>query len=255
MGTEKSTIKKFFENKSTVEQYKAHEDYNLFSRRRVVFDMLENTHFKRVVDLGCGSGGYLHIKKKYDCAYFGLDFSENMIKTAKDRAEELGIEEGVCLQTGDVEGTPYANGFFDLVLAICLIEYFEKPDKLIEEIKRILKEGGILIVQSFIPNAYVYSIMSVLVPIKDFIMGKGNKIERKKYTKEQLDNLLIKNGFQLADFAYNNFYVLPTTPLDRFFQKIHVRFSEYLARKNPKRFGFLAVNYIGKYRLTTGVSY
>jgi len=152
MDTEKSSIKKFFENVSTVELYKTHEDYNLFSRRRVVFDMLKNTRFRRVVDLGCGSGGYLHIKKQYNCVYFGLDFSKNMIKTAKQRANELGIEEGVFFQQGDASNTPYADNSFDLVLAICLIEYFEKPDKLVDEIKRILEEDGILIIQSFIPN-------------------------------------------------------------------------------------------------------
>jgi len=248
MGAEKSNIKKFFENVSRVKQYKTQEDYNLFSRRRVVFDMLRNTHFSKVVDLGCGSGGYLHIKKQYNCVYFGLDFSENMTKTAKVRAKKLGIKEGAFFQQGDAENTPYADNSFDLVVAICLIEYFEKPDKLIDEIKRILKEGSILIIQSFIPNLYAHSLFSVLLSIRDFITG--NKIEHKQYTKDQLDNLLIKNGFQLVDFAYSNFYLLPATPFDIFFPKTHVLFSEYMARKNPKRFGFFAVNYIGKYRLT-----
>lgn len=250
MSTEKSNIKKFFENEKIVEQYKTHEDYNLFSRRRVVFDMLKNMHFKKVVDLGCGSGGYVHIKKHYNCVYFGLDFSENMIKSAKEKAKELGIKEGVFFQQGDAENTSYPDKFFDLALAICLIEYFEMPNNLIQEIKRILKEDGILIIQSFIPNPYVHLLYPVMILIKDLIAGRGKRIEHKRYNKQQLDNLLIKNGFQLVDFAYSNFYLLPITPFHRFFQKIHVHFSEYLARKNPRRFGVFAGNYIGKYCLT-----
>ena len=254
MGTEESKTKKYFEKGSIVEKYKTHDDFNLFSRRRVVFDMLKNTHFKRVVDLGCGSGGYLRIKKLYNCLYFGLDFSENMIKAAKERAKDLGIEEGVFFEIGDAKNTPYPNDFFDLVLAICLIEYFEKPDELIKEIMRILKEEGVLIIQSFIPNPYVHFPIFVLAPIKDFITGKREKIEHKQFNKKQLDNLLIKNGFQLVDFAYSNFNPLPV-PFRTFFPKIHVKFSEYLARKNPKRFGFLALNYIAKYYLTTKYDY
>lgn len=253
MRSDKSSIKKFFESGNSVEQYKMHKDYNLYSRRRAVFDLLKNANFRKVADLGCGSGGYLDIKKQYDCLYFGLDFSENMVNAAANRAKEMGIEKGAFIQQGNVENTPYEDNFFDLVLAIGLIEYFENPDKLIKEIKRILRQGGILTIQSFIPNPYVYALNPILGPILDFIRfmkRKGNKIMHKKYTKGQLDDLLLKNGFQPIDFAYSNFHLLPSTPLNMFFQKIHIYFSEQLAKRGCKKFGFFAVNYIGKYQLT-----
>ena len=244
-GYGKSDILKMFENEDCVKEFETHRDYNLFSRRRVIFNMLKNTHFGKIADIGCGSGGYLDIKKQHDCIYFGLDFSKNMIKTAKEIAEKQHITEGAFFQQGDVESAPYADNFFDLVLAIGLIEYFKKPDKLIEEIRRILKKDGTLIMQSFIPNTYVYYLNSVLAY---FISGKNNKIEHKQYTKKQLDNLLIKNGFQIVDFSYSNFHLLPS-PFYRFFPKMHGCFSEYIARNNPKKLSFFAVNYIGKYRL------
>ena len=127
------------------------------------------------------------------------------------------------------------------MLAIGLIEYFEKPDNLIGEIKRILRQDGISIMQSFIPNPYVHALSPILEPIIDFIRfmkRRGKKVAHKQYTKEQLDSLFSKNGFQLIDFAYSNFYLLPAMPFNVFFQKIHAHFFEYLARKNCKRFGF-----------------
>jgi len=247
--SEKNEIKEYHEDERIVRLFKTHEDYNLSSRRRAVFDMLRYTHFKKVLDLACGGGGYLPIKKHFNCVYYGLDISGNMIRTAKEKARELGIEDGVFFQQGEAEATPFDDKSFDLVLAICLIEYFENPDKLIEEIKRILMKDGVLIMQSYVPNPYVHSLVPLSEYIENHVITVRKRIMHKKYTKEQLDVLLAKNGFQLIDFAFSNFCLFPTTPLDSFFKKAHVRFSEYIARKDSKRFGSLAVNYIGKYRL------
>ncbi len=248
MGSKKINIQKFFEKESIVEQFKTQKDYNLFSRRRVVYDMLKKTDFKRIVDLGCGSGGYLDILKKYDCRYYGLDFSRNMIETAKDEAKKLGVSKRAFFEQGDADNTPYEDCFFDAILAICLIEYFENPDKFIKEIKRISMRNCTLIMQSFYFNPCIYLLNSILVAIKNFIIGKDEKVKHNQYCKKDLDNLMARNGFQLVDFAFSNFHILPE-PFSKFFPGIHAYFSESLAQKNPKGFSFFAANYIGKYRL------
>jgi ubiquinone/menaquinone biosynthesis C-methylase UbiE len=247
MSTEQNIVKNYFEKDSVVEVFKTHSGYNYFSRRREVFKMLDKTQFKNVVDLGCGSGGYLDIKKKYNCVYFGIDFADNMISAAKEKAKELGIEEGVFLQVGDVEATPYADKSIDLVVAIGLIEYFKNPEKLIKEIKRILKKDGVLVIQSFIPNHYVESLY-FLLRLKTFLLNR-DRLTHKQYNKQQLDNLFSKNNFKLVDFAYSNFQIIPKTPFERLFHKINTSFSEKLANKSVKKYGFWAVNYIGKYQL------
>lgn len=247
MDSEKNNIQRLFEKKKIVETFKTHSDYNLFSRRNAVYRLLKNISFKKVVDLGCGSGAYLAIKKQYNCLYFGLDFSQNMLEVARTKAEELGLTDGVYLQRCNVENTPYPEDSFDLVLAIGLIEYFKKPEELIQEIKNILKKDGILIIQSFTPTLDATFLISILASIKCFIR-RERRVKHIKYSKKQLDKLLLKNGFQLVDFEYSNFHLLPP-PFLKPFPKIHARFSEYIARKNPKGFSFLAVNYIGKYHM------
>ncbi|MBI2857828.1 MAG: class I SAM-dependent methyltransferase [Chloroflexi bacterium] len=249
MNLDRKTVKNYFEDEKKVREYATHGGYNYFSRRREVFNMLKNVPFSKLADLGCGGGGYLDIKKEHQCLYFGLDFSDNMIKGAEARARELGISEGISFHSGSVEHTPYADRSFDLVLAIGLVEYFENPDRLLGEIRRILKPGGIVIMHSFVPNRYISSLWP-LMRLKNMMLGRRNQVGHKKYTKRQLDELMGKHGFKLLDFAYSNFNFLPVTPIiDRVLERIRVRFSESLVKKGTKKFGFLADNYIGKYQL------
>lgn len=255
MSAQERNVKELFESETVVQEFKAHENYNLSSRRRTVLEMLKSMHFARLMDLGCGSGAYLEAKKQSECAYFGLDFSGSMIEVAQERATQMGMKKGVFLEEGDVESTPYPDNFFDVVLAIGLIEYFENPDGLINEIKRILKKDGILIIQSFVQNRYVHSLNGMWRVIGGLVAPNAYKVAHKQYGKARLDSLLAGNGFQLVDFSYSNFYLFPSPlafyhrlPLNGFFQRMHALCSECMA-KDPKRFGFLAVNYIGKYRL------
>jgi len=248
MTSEKGKIQELFEKSAMVNLYHTQEDYNLFSRRRVVFEMARKLRFKKMADLGCGSGGYLEIKKERECEYYGLDFSEHMLQSAKKRAEQLNLKEGVHFYKGNAEETPYAENTFDLIIAIGLIEYFDDPHKIIKEIGRILRKGGTVIIQSFMPTPYVQSLFFTAASIKNCIPGRKNDIEHKKYNKKQLDGLFEKHGFRVVDYAYSNFHILPL-PFADICTKVHTAFSEYAAKHHPKGFSFLAVNYIAQYRL------
>jgi 2-polyprenyl-3-methyl-5-hydroxy-6-metoxy-1,4-benzoquinol methylase len=107
-------------------------------------DKLLNTYVKgRILDMGCGRGKMLASVRGAQ-EKFGLDLSQTAID------EAVRNYPGNHFAVGDVTQTPYADNFFDFIYSLEVIEHIEQPEKMLLEIKRILKPGGYALVQT--PN-------------------------------------------------------------------------------------------------------
>jgi 2-polyprenyl-3-methyl-5-hydroxy-6-metoxy-1,4-benzoquinol methylase len=97
----------------------------------------------KLLDVGCGKGtlGYY---LNSDKILYGIDISKiaisEAIKTYK-RADALDI---------DRENLPYENNFFDIVVALDVIEHVFDPISMLKEAYRVLKRGGKFILST--PN-------------------------------------------------------------------------------------------------------
>ena len=105
----------------------------------------------KALDLGAGIRGFVELFResggKADVAELhALDFSE----FAKE--EVLKKYPDIKYITGDVLNTPYQDGYFDLVGAGELIEHMEDPEKLVQEMARITKIGGLMIISTVDPD-------------------------------------------------------------------------------------------------------
>lgn len=132
---------------------KTKQDYNLiaeeFSRTRSAIWPETKSLFDRylffeekTLDLGCGNGRYFEYLKDKKVNYFGVDNSEKLIGIAKNRYP------GVHFQVADVLNLPFLDNFFDKVISIATFHHIpsEKFRKnFLNEAKRVLKPGGILI--------------------------------------------------------------------------------------------------------------
>ncbi len=91
---------------------------------------------RRILDVGCGPGYFLHLIKSRRYNIFGIDLSEQMLSGLKER-NPLAF---VCM--ADAKKLPFADNSFDGVLSIETIRYFQKRYLLLDEICRVLKPGG-----------------------------------------------------------------------------------------------------------------
>src|SRR3712207_1423477 len=73
----------------------------------------------------------------------GIDLSPAMLRIARKRAEELGVD--ADLREGDAQQLPFAGAFFDTV--VCTFSLCTIPDdrRAIAEMKRVLRLGGRLL--------------------------------------------------------------------------------------------------------------
>ncbi len=97
-----------------------------------------------------------------------------------------GEVELIC---SDAEEMAIKDNSFDCITAGELIEHLENPEKFIKECKRILKQGGVLIITT---------------PNKKSWWNRITKAYEHKYHKNLFDinsikHFLIKNGFDIAD--------------------------------------------------------
>ena len=94
---------------------------------------------KRILEFGCGNGGFLRRIKKVASNTAGVELMED----ARNRIREEGIE---VYETLDEVG-----GRYDIVCMFMVIEHLNHPDATLEKIYNILVPGGILICET--PNA------------------------------------------------------------------------------------------------------
>ncbi len=70
-----------------------------------------------------------------------LDYSEDMMRKAKERAGRMGIRNVSFLQ-GDVGALPFADESFDVVLSLNGFHAFPDKEAAYQETWRVLKKGG-----------------------------------------------------------------------------------------------------------------
>ena len=103
---------------------------------------------KKVLDLGCGSGRHTVFLAKHGFDVYSFDISKHGIKLAKDWLKEEGLKAHFAI--GSIyRKLPYKENFFDAVVSVRVIHHgrVEEIKKLIKEMERVLKPGGLLFIE------------------------------------------------------------------------------------------------------------
>lgn len=145
---------------------------------------------KNMLDVGCGNGNILRIiNKMLNTNLYGIDISENMIVESK---KVLGTS--VNLTVGDAESLPYDDEQFNVVLCNASFYHFPNPDIALQEIYRVLKKDGILILgDSTGPFDLCTKIINKLL--------KNTKLGHYRfYNKKKITSLMESAGFTIDDY-------------------------------------------------------
>ncbi len=104
----------------------------------------------KVLDLGCGAGMASAILLEQGFEVVGVDVSEAMLELARKNCGRVSSTAKATFLMGSAEDLEFANEEFDLVIALGLIEYLKWDRWALQQMHRVLKPGGHLIVT--VPN-------------------------------------------------------------------------------------------------------
>ncbi len=101
-----------------------------------------------VLDIGCGAGHLTEaLRRRFpDAEFSALDYSVSAIARAVDLYPEIDFvaANAYCL--------PYAEGYFDLVVCNNIWEHVPDPLRMLDSIRRVLRQDGYLIIST--PSRY-----------------------------------------------------------------------------------------------------
>jgi 2-polyprenyl-3-methyl-5-hydroxy-6-metoxy-1,4-benzoquinol methylase len=140
----------------------------------------------RVLDIGCRDGSLKNYLEK-NVIYYGIDIASEF------KGENIIIQD-------ITEGTNFESHFFDFVFCIDVLEHVKNPFLVLNEINRLLKKEGVLILS--VPNPYHFKeIIWNLLKIKD---RQGHIFS---WTRQSMQRLAEFCGFRLLEISGT--YLIP----------------------------------------------
>ena len=157
-----------------------------------IVDLLPQDKKIKILDAGCGEGQLL--LKIFERGYkniYGVDITKIAIKQAEKR-----VKANFSLQ--NLENLNYENEKFDVVICTEVIEHIENYEKVLQELKRILKKNGLLIIT--FPNEPLCVVMRII-----FLRRPIPKDHVSFFSVRKMKKLVNLNLKEKINLPYKNF--------------------------------------------------
>ncbi|HLZ64020.1 MAG TPA: class I SAM-dependent methyltransferase [Ktedonosporobacter sp.] len=128
-----------------------------------------------------------------------LDISHTFVEIASENARQAGVS--VNFRQGDASNMPFSAGSFDLIICQAAFKNFSRPGQAIDEMYRVLRDGGTAIIQDMWKDASDADIreevnLMRLNPVNSLMTrGALGGLRRRAYTKEQFERLAAASAF------------------------------------------------------------
>ncbi len=114
-----------------------------------IFEWIEPTDDKVILDCACGRGFYLNmIRSVSNCRLAGLELEAEIVRKAY---ANVGHLPHIYISQANIYHQPYADDFFDGVILSEILEHIEDDVRGLREVLRVLKPGGVVAIT--VPNA------------------------------------------------------------------------------------------------------
>ena len=159
-------------------------------------ELLKETNFGNVLELGCGTGLYTETLKDNAVHVVATDFSDEMIAAAR---KKRGGFQNVEFEKADALNLSYEDNRFDTVFMANLIHVIGDAERVVSESRRVLKTGGSIVITSFaIEEMSFFNRLSMGIRFLRTFGKPSKEATREDTSKEQIEAILARNGFDIA---------------------------------------------------------
>jgi SAM-dependent methyltransferase len=163
------------------------------TERRVLRRLLPGRRMATAVDVGCGGGTYsLELLARRSDRVIAIDIDESLARLAQRRVQRRASDGSkVLVARARAEELPVRAGTADLVLMAQVLEHLEDPVEGLGECRRVLRDGGWLLVS--VPHP------------PEIFRNPAHMVEG--FTESELCAVLEQSGFRVQDRAYCMFWL------------------------------------------------
>ncbi len=129
---------------------------------------------KDVLDIASGEGYGSYLITSVAHTVLGVDIFEEAVEHARKKY----IRPNLTFKTGSATAIPVADCSIDIVVSFETLEHVDSHDKMLSEIKRVLRPGGLLFIST--PDAEVFS----------GVLGHRNPFHISELTRDNFEILL-----------------------------------------------------------------
>lgn len=157
-----------------------------------------NKNPQNILDVGCASGWFLSelIKKFPDAKGVGIDVYKEAIDFGKKKYKNL------TLIKADAHKIPLRSNTFDIIVCCEVLEHVENPEKVIAEMRRLLKKDGTLIVEIDTGNWLFRLVWYFWTNLRK---GVWRDSHIHLFDTEKIRSLVRKGGFKVKESRLFNF--------------------------------------------------
>lgn len=184
------------------------DEHLLLTKFQTTYNYVVNRFPKTnsVLEAGCGLGRWIIPLSREGYNVTGIEIENEAVEIVKKyyTAENLKIVQG------DIFDMPFANGSFDLVISLGVLEHFEDQEvqnRAIVEHLRVLKDDGVF----FVTVPYI-SLVRLLIhlPFKwlvsfvRLLKGKKEYFTEYRYSRHTFRNILMRNNLEVVEVMWDD---------------------------------------------------
>ena len=178
---------------------------------------------KKILEIGVGMGGDSIYLAKKGARVTAIDFTNEALEKVRknSKMEKIRVE----TVRADARKMPFANASFDIVFHQGFLEHFTKPLEMIAEQLRVLKQGGLLVID--VPQRFTtYTIKKHLL----MWMGKWFAGWEREFSIGELEALVRRAGLvPVRSYGwgyYGKLYNLRHARLGKWYKRLWQRIEE-----------------------------
>lgn len=149
----------------------------------------------RVLDVGCGAGFLTNYLAEQNFQVTGLDASVGSLEVAAQHDSTSKVK----YLLGDALALPFADGTFDAVCAMDFLEHVEDPERVIQEVSRVLRPQGVFFFHTFNRNFLAWLV--VIKGVEWFVKNtpRNMHVLRLFRTPSEVSEMCARNRLSVAE--------------------------------------------------------
>jgi len=165
-----------------------------YFRSQILLNSFVKKNVKRVIEIGVGTGKPLTELSKVGMEVYGFDISQNMIKEAKNTAEQNGIDQDRMFVADIQDPNSYLwaakDGKFDGLIAMGVMPHIENDDMVLDNMSSLVCPGGSVFIEfrNSLFSLFTFNKNTVKFIVNDLICDVDNEL--REAVKKDLEGRL-----------------------------------------------------------------